>query len=219
MLGVEQLRRLLEVDEDRELVLQDLGGVGDRVRGRHGAVGPDLEVQPVEVRLATDASRRHRVVHLRDRREDRVDRNRADRHLLGLVLLGGAVALAGADRDFHLDVGLAVRRHDPVVRIQHVDRRVFGREVAGRDHARAGLANAQRARPRGVHPEAHFLEVQDDVGDVLDDAGDRRELVQHAVDAQRRDRGALSDDSSTRRSALPSVTPKPRSSGSHQKRP
>ena len=37
-----------------------------------------------------------------------------------------------------------------------------------------------------VHPEEDFLEVQDDVGDVLGDLGDGGELVLHALDASPR---------------------------------
>ena len=42
-----------------------------------------------------------------------------------------------------------------------------------------------------VHPQAQRLQVQHDVGDVLAHAGDRRELVQHAVDLDRGDRRTL----------------------------
>jgi hypothetical protein len=59
-----------------------------------------------------------------------------------------------------------------------------------------------------------FLDVQHDVGDVFAHAGNRRELVQHAVDLTAVTAAPCSDDSRTRRSALPSVRPKPRSSGS-----
>src|SRR5262249_20191935 len=37
----------------------------------------------------------------------------------------------------------------------------------------------------------HLLEVQDDVGGVLDHAGNRRKLVQHTLDLDGRDGGAL----------------------------
>jgi hypothetical protein len=41
-----------------------------------------------------------------------------------------------------------------------------------------------------VHADDEVLQVQDDVGDVLFDAGDGRELVRDALDADTRDRGA-----------------------------
>ena len=41
------------------------------------------------------------------------------------------------------------------------------------------------------HLQRDLLHVEDDVGDVLADAGEARELVQHALDLDRGDRGAL----------------------------
>jgi hypothetical protein len=76
---------------------------------------------------------------------------------------------------------------------------------ASQHHALGALA---------LHADGDLLDVQHDVGDVLAHARDRRELVQHAVDLHGGDAAPCSDDSSTRRSALPSVRPKPRSSGS-----
>src|SRR5438552_10414975 len=42
-----------------------------------------------------------------------------------------------------------------------------------------------------MHPEADALDVEHDVGDVLEDAGHRGEFVQHALDLHRSDCGAL----------------------------
>ena len=50
-----RLLGLLEVDEDRELLLEDLRGVGDRVLRLHAAVGPHLEGELVVVGLLPDA--------------------------------------------------------------------------------------------------------------------------------------------------------------------
>ena len=57
----------------------------------------------------------------------------------------------------------------------------------------AGLVGAQIERLGAVagELEGNLLEVQDDVGRVFDHAGDGLELVQHAFDANRGDRGAL----------------------------
>ena len=49
-------------------------------------------------------------------------------------------------------------------------------------------AQVQRLGRVGVHLERDLLQVEDDVGRILDHARDRRELVQHAVDLHRRDR-------------------------------
>src|SRR5580700_8929990 len=87
--GVLRLLGLFEVDEDRELLLQNLGRVGDGVLRLHAAVRPDLERQLVVVRLLTDARVGHRVVDLADRREERIDGDGANRHARRLVSLGG----------------------------------------------------------------------------------------------------------------------------------
>src|SRR5262249_41936432 len=52
---VARLLRLLEVDPDRELLLEDLGGERDRVDRRDRAVRPDLERELVVVGDLTDA--------------------------------------------------------------------------------------------------------------------------------------------------------------------
>ena len=53
----------------------------------------------------------------------------------------------------------------------------------------AGLVDAevQRLGGVGVHLQRDLLQVQDDVGRILDDSRDRGELVEHAVDLDGRD--------------------------------
>ena len=53
------------------------------------------------------------------------------------------------------------------------------------------IAEVERLGRVDVHLQRNLLQVEDDVGRILDHAGDRRELVQHAVDLDRRDRRAL----------------------------
>ena len=57
----------------------------------------------------------------------------------------------------------------------------------------AGLVDpqVQRLGVVDVQLQRDLLQVQDDVGRVLDHAGNRRELVEHAVDLDRGDRGAF----------------------------
>ena len=57
----------------------------------------------------------------------------------------------------------------------------------------AGLVDPERQRLGviDVQLQRNLLQVEDDVGRVLDHAGDRRELVQHAVDLDRGDRRAF----------------------------
>ena len=63
--------------------------------------------------------------------------------------------------------------------------------IAGGDDRRALDLQMHALAALAMQAERERLEVEDDVGDILAHAGDRRELVQHAVDLNRRDRGAL----------------------------
>ena len=100
-----------------------------------------------------------------------------------LVLLGRAVAAAAADRQVQLELGLLLERRDVDLGVEDLDARgqvdVLGRDLtgAGDDQRRLDLGGV------GVHAADDALEVQDDVGDVLLDALDRRELVRDALDA------------------------------------
>ncbi len=64
-------------------------------------------------------------------------------------------------------------------------------DVAGTGHARAFLLEHHALDAVGVLPKRDLLDVEDDVGNVLAHAGNRRELVQHAIDMHRGDGGAL----------------------------
>src|SRR5439155_1392512 len=119
--------------------------------------------------------------HTAHGREDRVDRDDADRLVRGLVLLRGAVAAAAADREVQLELGLLLERGDVRIGVEHLD---TGRQVdvlggdltgAGDDERGLDLAGVR------VHLADDALEVEHDVGDVLGDALDRGELVCDAL--------------------------------------
>src|SRR3954470_16063157 len=178
------------VGEDRQLGDEDLGRLAQRGLRLDGAVGLDVERQLVVVGALADARLLDRVRHAAHGREDRVDRDDPDRLVGGLVVLGGAVAAAAADREVQLELGLLVERGDVDVRVEDLDARrqvdVLGGDVAG---ARDDQRRLDLGRVR-VHAAHDALEVQHDVGDVLRDALDRRELVCDALDPHAGDGGA-----------------------------
>jgi hypothetical protein len=60
-------------------------------------------------------------------------------------------------------------------------------EVGGGDDARAALLEIEGLRALAVKLEGDLFDVEDDVGHVLDDAGEGRELVEHALHPHRAD--------------------------------
>ncbi len=185
-----QLLDAVGVGEDRELGDQQLGGLAQRGLRLDRAVGLDVERELVEVGLLPDAGLLDGVGDAAHGREDRVDRDHADRLVGGLVLLRRAVAAAAADRHVQLELGLLLERRDVHVGVEDLDARgqvdVLGGDFAGAgdDQRRLDLGGV------GVHAADDALEVQDDVGDVLLDTRDRGELVRDALDAHARDGGA-----------------------------
>ena len=112
--------------------------------------------------------------------------NDADRRLRPAVELGRDVAAAAADRERHLELALVGDVRDLELRVQdlEVGRRL---DVGGRDDAGALLGDVHLdLGRRAVEEDDEVLEVEDDVGDVLADAGERRELVGDALDLHRR---------------------------------
>src|ERR1700724_3493551 len=184
------LARLFEIDEHVELILQDARGIGHRVIRRDHAVGLDRHGQFVVVEDLALAGVFDFVGHFADRGEQAVDRDQADRRVLRPVALGGDIALAGRDRELHAYFGTLVQRANLQVRIEHHDI-ADGLDVAGGDDARALLLHDHALGAFALHLDRDVLDVEHDVGDVLANAGDRGEFVQHAVDVHRLHRSAL----------------------------
>ena len=158
--------------------------------GSDGAVGPHFEGELVVVGDLAETRGFHGVVALAHRGVNRVDGNETDAEVFVEILVGGDVAAAALEAHFHIELAAFADGGDVNVFVQHLDIRV-GLDHAGGDHA--GLVGAQVDGFGRVAAEleGNLLQVQDDVGRVLDHAGDRLELVQHAFDLHRRDCGSL----------------------------
>ena len=107
------------------------------------------------------------------------------------VQLGRDVAAAAADRQRDLEAALVGEVGDLELRVEDLE--VGGRlDVGRRDDAGALLLEPHLdLRRLAVQAADEALEVEDDVGDVLAHARQRRELVRDALDLHRGDGGAL----------------------------
>ncbi len=178
---LEALRRVLEVGHQAHQGAQGVAGRGQGLPGGDGAVGLDVEDQPVEVGGLLDPDRLDVEGHPVHRGEDGVDGDDPDGGG-ALVLVGRDVAPAPLDRHVDGQAALGVEGGDVQVGVEDLD---VGRglQVGRRGVARPALVEAQGDRLVGVHPDQQVLEVQDDVGDVLLHAGQGGELVQRLVEA------------------------------------
>src|SRR6266404_7336000 len=182
--------RLFEVYEELQLVLQNAGGQRHGVRRRRRSVGLDRHRQPVIVGDLTDAAVLDLVGHALDRAEYRIDRYEADRRVLRTVAGGGDIALASRDHQLHGDRGTVIERADQVLGVHDLD---VARQLdhARGDFARTDGAQVETLRAIALHLYGHRLDIEDDVDHILTSAGNRRELMQHVVDLDRRHCRAL----------------------------
>ena len=179
---LETLGGLFEVGHQGDQVAQGVTGRGQRLSGRDGAVGLDVEHEAVVVGRLLHPDRLDVEGHPVHGREDRVDRDDADGRG-ALVLVGRGVTPPPLHGHVDGQAALGVDGGDVQLGVEHLD---VGREL---EVGRGGVGRdphveAQGHRLVGVHPDQQVLEVQDDVGDILFDTRQRRELVQRLVEAQ-----------------------------------
>src|SRR5262249_27680338 len=121
------------------------------------------------------------ILHADHGGEARIDRNDADLALLAGVLVGGAIAAAVLDRHLDHERHVVGQGGDDVLGVDDLHRLV-GDDVGCLDDAALVPIDANGARRvEGVFDHQAF-DVQDDVGNVLDDTGDGADFVLHALD-------------------------------------
>ena len=160
------------VHKDIEVVPQNRRRLEQCVIRRQTSVGPDFENELVVIGALTDPGVFDGILDTRDRRKNRIDRDNSDSLIGTLIFLAGGEATT----DAHIKLGIKfmffVESADHLLRVEHF-KTLNGLDVAGGHFA--FLVHDERKFLRlvilTVHFEFHFLEVEDDVGDVLDDAG------------------------------------------------
>src|SRR6201995_2752117 len=171
----------VELPGQAEQLDQRLARARHRVPRPHARLGLDVEDEPVEGGPLLDAGGLDLVGDAPNRRVDGVDRRPADL-LAGLLVLGSRdVAATALDGELHLQLALGVQGGDVQLGVVHLD--AGRRRDVGRGHLTGALL-AQVHHDRLVVLRGHheFLQVQDDVGDILLHPRNGGELVQDALD-------------------------------------
>src|SRR5579872_3638122 len=176
------LRQLFEVDEDRHVVFEELGGLTDGILRRDGAVGPHFDGQLVVIGVLAEARRFNGEVDFAYRRMDRIDGDVAERQVLVEIAVGRHVAASALEAHFDVELSGFADRRDVHVAVEHFDIGVCF-DLAAHDFTGLVDFQANRARALPDHLERDLLEIEDDVGGVLDDAGNGAEFVRDAIDA------------------------------------
>ena len=181
-----------QAEERAHVLVDDVGRTGDRIDRLDGAVRLNLQNQLIVVGTLAHAGVGHVHRATANRGEQRVDMDDADRILRALVALGGNVTAAHTDAHRHVKLAAVGNRGDDML---GVDQRELGGNLQVRTGHNAGALG--RNMSRGLFHvviesrEDQALDVQDDIGDILDNAFGRGELVLHTVDLDGRRLGAV----------------------------
>src|ERR1700679_297852 len=113
---------------------------------------------------------------------NRVHGNKAKSKIRVKVLVSGYITTATLQAHFHLELAALGDSGNVNVLVENLNVAVGFNHARGDD---AGLIGAQieRLRTFARQLKGNLLEVQDDVGCILNDAGDGLELMQHAFNA------------------------------------
>ncbi len=180
---------LVHVGEQAEQLAQRLARRRDRLARRDRAVRLDIEDELVEVRHLPDLGAVDAVGDLADRREDRVDGDDADSTGATLVAICCSISNTGGDGHLHLETTRGAESGDVGIGVDYLDvRRKL--EIRSRHITGSLCREIKRLLVDALHPDHNPLDVEDDVHDVFDDAGDGGELVLDTFDLDRGDGGA-----------------------------
>src|ERR1700745_249585 len=178
------------------------------------AVRPDLQNQLVVVGTLADAGIFDAVLDTDYWRKNRINRNNTERHICALVFVSGKKSAANPNLEFRFKFLLLVDRANYLVGIQHFDP-LDRLNIHGRNLTLFVDVNCYRARLVVDRLKFYLLQVQDDVGYVLNDPGEGSKLVlrssnpneSNSSSCQRRQKSSAQRE-------LPTVWPYPASNGS-----
>ena len=125
-----------------------------------------------------------------DRAETGVDRDHADFEIVGVALGGRPIAAAVLDGHLQMERNVVSQRAENMVRVDDLDGLVV-EDIGGGDDAAAVAVDPDGPWCSEWFLTTRQLDVQNEVGDIVDHAGDRRELVLDPLDLDLGDGAAL----------------------------
>ncbi len=169
---------------------KDVGSLNHGILRGDSSIGPDLNHQPIVVRPLADPGGFDRVPHPANRREQRVDGNHANRLVFFFIIFAGAKSTPHLDLEFGLELHLLVERANMLVGVDDLD------DLVALDIGRGDGAFLVGRKQKGVRVatvglEQYLFQVENDLRDILDHAGNGSELVSRAIDLHRGDGRSL----------------------------
>ena len=179
----------VEIAGQSEQLDEGLASGGNGVAREDGRLGFDVNDELVEVSALLDSGGLDLVSDFEDWGVNRVDGDATDLAVRIVVEGTGNVAATTLDDEFHLESAIVIEGRDVQLRIVdgHARRRV---DVGSGDFTSTGLTQVHGNWLVLLRGEHKALEVQNDLGDVLDATLDSRELVLNSLDLDARHRGA-----------------------------
>ena len=165
----------------------------DSLIGRERSVGIHIQSQLIKVCHLADTGIVHGHIHPLNRGVNGIHCDHTDRQILALVLLGADIAASLGDGQLHVQLAFlaAAQRGDYEIGIE--DFNILVRlDVRGSDYAFTFEFNISGLGFVGlaVVLDRQALDVHDDLGHILLDAGDGTELMQHALNLNLADSSA-----------------------------
>ena len=172
---------------------QYFGRLLERVLRMNASVGRDLQIQFLVVGFLLHAVVLDRILHVLDRRVDRVDRQHTELRIGGTVLLGRNVTAALGDRQLDLEFHLGIEAADHQLGVQHLEVGQEVRDITGGEFALTGHVDRHLLTLDTLDglDETHLLEVQNDLKHSFHNTGDSSKLMIDTGNLHRCDRIAL----------------------------
>ena len=180
----------IEIDEERNLFLEDFSSKSDGIFGRNRTIGCDFEREFIVVGMLPDAGICDGVVDGGDGSEKRIDEDRPKGIIIAFIFDRTAITFTGLDAEIGDEMSIFAERTNDVIGIENFDiRGAF--DIAGFDDTRTFLIDVNPRRFRDIRFDANLFDIHHDDDDVFANFGQSHEFMDSAFDFHGCDCGTL----------------------------